>query len=203
MGSVEAPLIGITLGVVALLMSREAGVEGCEERAITLDRAHEVRLTVPVAAVVEPALVIGLSYGVEASGLSDPSDTPVIVSHLYTPADTLGDGVAGYEAVALLVVRMARDEVELTRTGELLRQISTIDRATLRSLSPVTQIFTCSQTLSDEVGEDAHRVVGRHTTRIVRGEWPAWEDRPFIIVADEALTIAQCLIGVDDGEQRM
>ena len=62
---------------------------------------------------------------------------------------------------------MARDEVELTRTGELLRQISTIDRATLRSLSPVTQIFTCSQTLSDEVGEDAHRVVGRHTARIV------------------------------------
>ena len=127
MGSVEAPLIGITLGVVALLMSRETGVEGYEERAITLDRAHEVCLTIPVAAVVEPALVIGLSYGVEACSLSDPGDTPVIVSHLYTPADALGDGVAGYEAVALLVVRMARDEVELTRTGELLRQISPID----------------------------------------------------------------------------
>ena len=121
MGSVEAPLIGITLGVVALLMSREAGIEGCEERAITLDGAHEVRLTVPVAAVVEPALVVSLSYGVEASSLSDTGDTPVIVSHLYTPADALGDGVAGYEAVALLVVRMARDEVELTRTSELLR----------------------------------------------------------------------------------
>ena len=203
MGGVEAPLIGIALGIVALLVSGEAGVEGCEERAITLDRAHEVCLTVPVAAVVEPALVVSLSYGVEASSLSDTGDTPVIISHLYTPADALGDGVAGYEAVALLVVRMTRDEVELTRTSELLRQISSIDRATLRSLRPVTQILACSQTLSDEVGKDAHRVVGRHTARIVRGEWPAWEDRPFVIVADEALTIAQCLIGVDDGEQRM
>ena len=98
---------------------------------------------------------------------------------------------------------MARDEVELTRTGELLRQISAIDRATLRSLRPVTQVFACSQTLSDEVREDAHRVVGRHTARIVRGEWPAWEDRPFVVVADEALAIAQCLIGGDDSEQRM
>ena len=184
-------------------MSGEAGVEGRQEGAITLDGAHKIRLTVPVAAVVESALVVSLSYGVEASSLSDAGDTPVIVSHLYTPANALGDGVAGDEAVALLVVRMARDEVELTRTGELLRQISAIDRATLRSLRPVTQIFACSQTLSDEVGEDAHRVVGRHTARIVRGERPAWEDRPFVIVADEALAVAQCLIRVDDREQRM
>ena len=46
-------------------------------------------------------------------------------------------------------------------------------------------------------------MVGRHTARIVRGEWPAWQDRPFIVVTDEALAVAQGLCWVDDGEQRV
>ena len=121
MGSVEAPLVGVPFGVVALLVGGETRVEGLEEGAIALDGAHEVRLTIPIAAVVESALVISLSHGVKASSLSDTSNTPVIVGHLYAPADALGDGVAGDEAVAFLVIRVACDEVELTCAGELLR----------------------------------------------------------------------------------
>ena len=121
MGGIEAPLIGIPLGIVALFMGGETRVEGLEEGAIALDGAHEVRLTVPVAAVVESALVISLSHGVQASSLGDTCDTPVIVGHLYAPADALRNGVAGDEAVAFLVVRVACDEVELTCASELLR----------------------------------------------------------------------------------
>ena len=46
-------------------------------------------------------------------------------------------------------------------------------------------------------------MVGRHTARIVRGEWPAWEDCAFIVVTDEALAVTQGLLGINDGEQRM
>jgi len=69
MRRIEAPLISITLGVITLLVGREAWIEGRAELAIGHHGTHELGLVVPIALVVERLLVVDLADRVEPSSL--------------------------------------------------------------------------------------------------------------------------------------
>ena len=73
----------------------------------------------------------------------------------------------------------------------------------LCSLCPVAEVLPLSDALSHEVSQDTDRVIGGHTPRVVRGKWPTGQDSPLIIVTDEATTIAQGSVGINDREQWM
>ena len=198
----EAPLEGVALGVVALHVRRVAGVEGRPELAVAHDRAHELGLGIEITLVEFRLGRIFVGQSLVAGRQGDLRDAPVIVGHLHAPRDRFRYGVGGDEAIFILIIEVASNQVELARALELLRQVGTVDRRAGSRLGPSLHV-ALGEPFRDQVRHQRDGGIADHAAGIVGSQRPFRQDGALLIGMHEHLAPVGGQVGPDDRHQRV